>query len=118
MAIPPGWTDDLNVPLPPGRTVKEIVEFVIHAALSGTPDHVTEQLLIAEFSFTVEDAALARDRTFGGIVRAASRKGINCPDCRKDPMAWESFQQAMRDPSIVTRIYPQFAIPKPWWKFW
>ena len=109
MAIPPGWTDDMNVLLPPGKTVREIVEFVIQAALRGTPDDTTEQLLVAEFQLSPDDAGLIRDRTFGGIVRAATQNTANCPDPDKDPMAWQSFQLATSDPSIVARIYPQFA---------
>jgi hypothetical protein len=109
MTIPDGWTDDMNIPLPAGRTVEQVVEFVIQAALRGTPDDTTEQLLTAEFLLSPDDAALARDRTCGGIVRAATRNQENCPRREKDPMAWESFQRAMRDPSIVARIYPQYA---------
>ncbi len=109
MAIPEGWTDDMNIPLSPGRTVEEVVEFVIQAALRGTPDETTERLLAAEFLLSPEDAALARDRTFGGIVRAATRNHENCPRREKDPVAWESFQRATRDSSLVARIYPQYA---------
>ena len=109
MAIPEGWTDDMNIPLPPGRTVEKVVDYVIQAALRGTPNETTEHLLAAEFLLSPEDAALARDRTCGGIVRAATRNPENCPRREKDPMAWESFQRATRDPSIVARIYPQYA---------
>jgi hypothetical protein len=109
MAIPEGWTDDVNIPLPPGRTVEQVVEFIIQAALRRTPDDTTEQALIAEFERSIDDAVLAQDRTFNGIVRAATRDQENCPQREKDPMAWESFQRAWRDPSIVARIYPQYA---------
>jgi hypothetical protein len=54
------------------------------------------------------DAALARDRAYGGIVRAATGNSRNCPQRDKHPIAWESFQRARRDPSIIGRIYPQF----------
>jgi hypothetical protein len=114
-----GWTDDMNVPLPPGRTVEDVAEFVIQAALRGTPDDTTEQLLGAEFAFSPEDAALARDRAFGGIVRASTGHSANRPDRTKDPIAWETFRRATNDPTIIARIYPQFVLPKkPWWKFW
>ncbi len=104
-----GWTDDMIIPLPPGRTAEEVVEFVLQAALRGTPDNETEGLLVAEFLLSPDDAALARDRSFGGLVRAATRNPENCPNRDKDPIAWESFQRGTRDPSLVARIYPQFA---------
>ena len=107
--IPEGWTDDMTVPLPPGRTAAEVVELVLQAALRGTPDHETEKLLAAEFLLSAEDAALSRERSFGGLVRAATRNPDNCPVQDKDPLAWESFQRGSRDPSLVARIYPQFS---------
>lgn len=112
MSLPEGWTDDMNVPLPPGRTVDEVVEHVIRNALAGVGDEETERQLAEAFALSSEDAALARDRTFGGIVRAATRNAQNCPDRAKDPMAWTSFQRATADPSIVARIYPQWASPQ------
>lgn len=107
--LPEGWTDDMTIPLPAGRTAAEVVEFVLQAALRGTRDSETERLLAAEFMLSEEDAALARDRSFGGLVRAATRNPANCPAQDKDPLAWESFQRGTRDPSLVARIYPQFA---------
>ncbi|MGC3968485.1 MAG: hypothetical protein QM775_14240 [Pirellulales bacterium] len=81
--------------------------------MRGTLDDTTEQLLIAEFQLSPYDAALVRDRTFGGIVRAATGNEVNCPDRTKDPIAWQSFQNAILDPGIIARIYPQFVRPKP-----
>ena len=111
-AIPEGWTNDMTIPLPPGRTEAEVVEVVIQAALRGAPDEETEQSLAAEFLLSADAAALARDRAFGGIVRAATRNPENCPSQQNDPLAWESFQRATRDPSLIARIYPQFASKK------
>ena len=108
-SLPEGWTDDMTIPLPTGRTAAEVVEFVIQAALGGTPDEVIEGRLAAEFALSPDDAALARDRSFGGLVRAATRIAANCPARDKDPLAWESFHRGMRDRSLVARIYPQFA---------
>lgn len=114
MENPIVWTDDMNVVLPPGRTVKQVVDFIIKAALHGTPDDTIEQLIAAEFKLSPDDAALVRDhRTFGGIVRAATGNQVNCPDRAKDPMAWQSFQLATINRSIIARIYPQFVPPKP-----
>lgn len=112
MSFPEGWTDDMNVPLQPGRTVDEVVEHVIRNALAGVGDAETERQLAESFSLSREDAALARDRTFGGIVRAATGNARNCPDRAKDRIAWTSFQRAIADPSIIKRIYPQWAGPK------
>ena len=106
LSIPEGWTDDMNVPLPPGCTVDEVVEHVIQNMLAGVDYAETERQLADLFELSAEDAALARDRTEGGIVRAATRNMQNCPDRAKDPMAWTSFQRAMADPSIVVRICP------------
>lgn len=107
--LPEGWTDDMTIPLPPGRTTAEVVEFVLQLALRGTPDRETERLLAAEFLLSADDAALARDRSFGGLVRAATGNPANCPAKDKDPVAWESFQRGSRDPTLVARIYPKFA---------
>ncbi|MFI5487731.1 hypothetical protein ACIBXA_28360 [Micromonospora echinaurantiaca] len=104
-----GWTDDLTIPLPPGRTVAELVDVVLTAALRGTPADQIDRLVATEFGLSPDDAEFARDRTYGGLVRAATRNVLNCPDEGKDPMAWESFQRGMRDPSLVARIYPEFA---------
>jgi hypothetical protein len=102
-------TDDLTISLPPARTVAEVVDFVLESSLRGTPNEGVDRLLAAEFSLSPEDAELARDRSLGGLVRAATRNPLNCPPQDKDPVAWESFQRASRDPSLVARIYPQFA---------
>jgi hypothetical protein len=107
--LPEVWTDDMTVTLPPGRTPAEVVEFVLQAALRGTPDDEIETLLAAEFLLCPDDAALARDRSFGGLVRAATRNPMNCPARHKDPLAWESFQRGTHDPSLVAKIYPRFA---------
>jgi hypothetical protein len=48
-------------------------------------------MLIDEFGLSADDATLAWDRTFGGLVRASTRNRANCPPQDKDPIAWESF---------------------------
>jgi hypothetical protein len=104
-----GWTDDLSVPLPPGRTVTELVDAVLRSALRAEPAEDMDRLLAVEFGLSAEDAELARDRCFGGLVRAATRNPLNCPAPDKDPVAWESFQRGLRDPSLVASIYPDLA---------
>ena len=114
------WTDDMSVRLPSNRTAKEVASFVIQQALSGTSDEANESGLVSKFGFSAEDAALIRDRVFGGIVRAATGNKSNRPDSKKDPFAYASFELAFRDSSIIARLYPQFAnwAKRPWWKFW
>jgi hypothetical protein len=102
----PGWTDDLTVPLPRGRTVAEIVDLVMQSALRNASVDEIERVLIDEFGLSADDATLAWDRTFGGLVRASTRNLANCPPQDKDPIAWESFQRGMSDRSL-TRIRPR-----------
>ncbi len=101
------WTEDLTIPLPPGRSVAELV-VVLQSALGGMPDEDVELLLAAEFGLSTEDVELARDRVLGGLVRAATGNPSNCPPQDEDPMAWESFRRGTQDPSLVARIFPQF----------
>ncbi|MCI1188296.1 hypothetical protein MON38_12770 [Hymenobacter sp. DH14] len=110
--IPEGWTDDMTVPLPPNQTVGAIADFVIQQALQGTPDDENESELISVFGFSFDDAALIRDRVFGGIMRAATGNEANRPDSEKDPFAHTSFELALQNSAIIAGIYPQFA-PKP-----
>ena len=114
-------TDDLTIPLPPGRKVDDFVEFVIQATLSGTPDVEIEQSLVTTFSISPEDAALVRDRVCGGIARTAIGDPGMRPDAAKDPFACRSFDRATLEPSITAAIYPQFVNRQPqraWWQFW
>ena len=118
--IPEGWTDDMTVPLLPNHTVDRIIDFVIQQALQGTSDAETENKLMAAFGFSSEESALVRDRVFGGIVRATTANKSNRPDSKKDPFAYASFNLALRNPSMIASLYPQFVQSKkrPWWKFW
>src|SRR3990172_248154 len=123
-AVPEGFTDDMTVPLPPGSTIQELVEFVVQRALKGVPDIQTERDLVQSFNMSQENAWLLRDRVFGGIVRAASKNPYNKPDRSKDPIALASFELASREPSMIASIYPQLAsttlgtVRRPWWQFW
>lgn len=118
--LPDGWTDDLNVALPPGRTVAEVVEFVLQSALAGVPDAQTEQALVTTVGLPPGDAALVRDRVFGGVVRAATGNAVNQPHPRKDPFAATSYQRALETPALIAKIYPHFvpAAQRRWWEFW
>ncbi len=112
------WTDDMTVPLPAGRTVEELVDYVIQVTIGGTPDDTTEHALIATFGLSPEDAALACDRTLGRIVRASSKNPANGLVKDKDPLAWTSYHRARQEPSIIATIYPQYVPSKRWWEFW
>jgi hypothetical protein len=105
----PEWTDDLTVPLPPGRTVAELVDVAVRAASDATPGVDVVRLLASEFALSLDDANFAYDRFCGGLVRAATRNPLNCPPSDKDPVAYESFHRGMADPSLIARVYPQFA---------
>ncbi len=116
------------------------VGFVLGQALAGTPDMQTEQDLMTTFGLSAEGAALLRDRVFGGIVRAVSGNPGNRPNAIKDPIAYCSYERALREPSLIARIYPKYAdqaeklakkryrpavysrlpeeSPKRWWQFW
>lgn len=100
-------TDDMTVVLPSGRSVAEVVELVILGCLDGRSAAEIEARLSSEFGLSPEDAAVARDRACGGLVRAGTRVPENRPSPVKDPVAWESYQRGTRDPSLVSRIYPQ-----------
>ena len=104
-----GWTDDLSVKLPPGRTVAELVDVILRSALGGVPYEEIDSLLRTEFELSADDAELAWDRCFGGLVRAGTRNTLNCPPPDKDPVAWESFQRGWRDASLLASIYPDMA---------
>lgn len=107
-ALPARYTYDMTIPLPPGRTIGDFVEFVIESALRGVPDDETERAMVEEFQVPPKDAELVRDRVFGGIVRAGTRCLANRPCPTHDPFALASFERASKDLSIFERIYPQF----------
>lgn len=100
----------MNVSLPEGKTAEDVVEFVIqHALTAGATDQRIEQSLTETFHLSAEEAALVRDRVFGGIVRAATGRTANRPTSIKDPFAYWSFERATREPSIIAKIYPEYA---------
>ncbi|GAA1892795.1 hypothetical protein [Asanoa iriomotensis] len=103
------WTDDLSIALPSGRTVAELVDVTLSLMLRKAAEEEVEAVLGAEFGLSADDAELAHDRTGGGLVRASSGIAENCPPADKDPVAWESFQRGLRDPSLIARVYPEFA---------
>ena len=85
----------------------ELVEHVIRAALRDKPADAIEREVMTKFGLSPDDAALLLDRTFGGIVRAATRNPENCPARDKDPVAWTSYQRATQHPFIIDKLYPE-----------
>lgn len=100
-------TDDLRVGIPAGRTVADVVSLVLSRAAEGRSAAEIEAALVTELGLSADDAALARDRAFGGIVRGGTRNEANRPSPVKDPVAHESFERALADPSLPARIYPE-----------
>ena len=112
MALPPGFTDDMRINLPQGLTYETLASFVIENALRSVPDDETERQLVAQFALSSDNAAFVRDRVFGGVFRAAMRLAgnrHNDPSPEKDPLAFAGFQRVMSEPTIASKVYPQFA---------
>lgn len=103
MKIPEGWTDDCSVQLRPGYTLDALVDFVIEQQVAKVSASSTVQELANRFVIE-DDAEFALDRVLGGIVRAATGNPANCPDQRKDPVAWTSYQRAFRQPALIAAI--------------
>ncbi|WP_427886145.1 hypothetical protein ACQHIV_26545 [Kribbella sp. GL6] len=99
-------TDDLSVPLPPGRTVADVVDLVLGLVDRGASADEVEGALGREFGLNADDAALARDRVFGGLVRAATKNPANAPSPVKDPIAHESYRRGVADPGLVRKHNP------------
>lgn len=100
------WTDDMRITLPSGRTVADVVDLVLARVLDAASADEVEAVLAAEFELAPEDAALARDRAMGGVVRAGTGNDHNRPDPVKDPIAHESYQRAVADPSLPAQYFP------------
>jgi hypothetical protein len=91
----PGWTDDLSVNLRDGRTVEELVDYILVANQQNRQHETLIADLGAEFGLSNDDAELSVDRVCGGIVLALIGNGANGPNHVKDPIAWVSFQRAV-----------------------
>ena len=101
------WTDVMAFKLPEGLTEEKIVDLVIESGLDYCPDDITEDKLV-RLGLSEDEAALARDRVYGGIFRAMTKINSNRPDRYKDPLAWISYNRTIKDYSIAERIYPQY----------
>ena len=116
--IPGGWTDDMTLVVPEGRTLDELVESVFRAAVSGENRPVIVHRIVTDFGITQADAELALDRVCGGAVRAATGQKVNRPRRDKDPVAWISYQRCLKHPELIASLYPQFAdrTGDSWWR--
>lgn len=97
----------MNFQPPVGVTYERIVQFVIASGLAKDEPEETDLRLVRELGLTPDDACLARDRVYGGLVRASTGNSANCPDRNKDPLAYMSYQLAMEDASLVQALYPE-----------
>ena len=109
--VPEGWTDDMTIVVPTGRSLDEIVDYVLQGMIRRETRSNMVKHMTREFGLTQGDAELALDRTCGGVVRAATGRLDNCPQREKDPMAWISFQRCLEQPELIAALYPQFARP-------
>lgn len=67
------------------------------------------------------DAPLAWGRVCAGLVRASPGSQYNCPNRRKDSLAWLAFQREIQGKGGDPAPKLQQAAPDvgtPWWKFW
>lgn len=92
MAIPEGWTDDMNVTIRPDRTILELTRTVMESVQNFNGEPGVVRGIASEFGMSESDAWLAFDRVQGGIIRALTARPNNCPDRDKDPMAWHAFR--------------------------
>jgi hypothetical protein len=100
------WTDDMRIALPSGRTVADVVDLVLAAVAGGSAPEDVEAALATQFNLSKDDAALARDRALGGIMRAGTGDETNRPSPVKDPIAHEAYQRALTDPTLPARYFP------------
>ena len=116
--LPEGWADDMNIAVPDGRSLEEVVDFVLESTIRRDRPTTIVQNLSERFGLAQADAELALDRACGGVVRAATGRADNCPARDKDPVAWVSYQECIKRPDLIAAIHPKFAKPprKPWWR--
>jgi hypothetical protein len=104
--LPDGWTDDMSINLPPGRTNQQIVQHILSVMMSDEGSEKLLDTLVNEFQLSQEDAELAIDRTLGGVVRASTGNPLNRPHWAKDPLAAISYEMSMKDRQIIKKLRP------------
>jgi hypothetical protein len=106
--IPEGWTADMSISLAPHHSIEDVVDFILRAEVRHVGSESITGELTTRFGLSDEDAALAWDRTLGGLTRAATGNPANCPVRDKDPVAWASYQRCSDDPALIAAIRPQY----------
>ena len=96
---------DVSIDLPDGVTHQDLNRFVVEQFLAGVED--LEGALVSTYGLSPKDAFLARERTFGGIVRAATDNPANEPDPRLDPVAHSSYALTKANRWVVDAVYPE-----------
>ncbi len=111
------WTDDLRIPIAPGRQTDELIDLVFEAMLTFAPTDPVCLMLQQRFGLSADDVMLALDRIPGGVVRALTGNAANCPDPTKDPLAYASFQRVWAE-FPLTAISSQTRTPSGRWVKW
>jgi hypothetical protein len=117
MTIPEGWTDDLTISLPPGRTVDELATRIMRSLIVHTPFEEIYLDTRKAFSLSSDDAHLAIDRVQGGIIRALTGRLDNKSDKIKDPIAFSSFEAVWKT-FPRKRWLPWKRVPGGLWERW
>jgi len=126
MAIPDGWTDDMNIPLPEGVTAATLAEFVVSSAAAGE-SHDARIEKLRSWGLPPDDAELACDRALGGVFRAGTISLENEPSADKDLIAHASYRRCRANRALISAIFPKHfpathsdrpEDQRPWWKFW
>lgn len=95
--------------LPHNVTEQQIVEQIIESALNNVSDIESEKNLVCKFGLQPEQATLAKNSVFKGLVSATIQSNIvNRPKREEDSLAWLSFQKAIAEPSIMIKVYGEF----------
>ncbi len=95
-----GSADDLTIRVAHGRTLDELVDFVLSAERDSTPTLEVLETLTVRFGLSFDDARLAVDRVEGGRVRAGHPS--NEPDPAKDPVAHLAYCRSRGAPTVPT----------------
>ena len=106
-------TNDLSIPLRDGATPDDVARDVLQRAMAGASGDELVRGVQERFLLSAEDAELACDRAFGGVVRAATGLQANYPDPSLDPVAAASFRLAQANPRIISDLYPDRAFAPP-----
>jgi hypothetical protein len=98
----------MSISLSPQHSIEDVVDFILRAEVRHVQSVSIIHVLTTRFGLSDEDAAIAWDRTLGGLTRAATGNPENCPVREQDPVAWTSYQRCSDDPALVEAIRPQY----------